>query len=126
MDSTQEIIALIQCLETQHQKLNTEQTLKIVQAYRAISKDPILIDKVIDLIVLYSTQEQYANSLTTRQNQILNLIGLNFSSREISEILSISESTVGTHRKNIIRKLGLSGPGQLQKYTSQYIQLQKE
>jgi len=45
------------------------------------------------------------NSLTKRQREILNLITLEFTTKEISEKLFISVSTVETHRKNLIKKV---------------------
>jgi len=37
-------------------------------------------------------------------------------SHEIADELFIGKSTVDTHRKNMIRKLGLSGAGELLRY----------
>jgi len=89
MNITQEIIAHIEQACSQHQKLNIHQTLKIITAYRTISNDPELIDKIIQLIKIYSKQELYSATLSSRQNQIFNLIGLDFSSKEIANMLSI-------------------------------------
>lgn len=47
------------------------------------------------------------NSLTRREFQILKLIAQQYTTREISEALHISESTVETHRKNLIRKVNV-------------------
>ncbi len=120
MNSTLEIISNIERISLKNQKLSTEQTLKIITAYRAISDDPELIDKIIHLIKMYSKQEQYSKLLSPRQNQIFNLIGLDFSSKEIADMLVISEATVSTHRKNMIKKLQLSGSGALLKMAYSY------
>lgn len=45
------------------------------------------------------------NSLTKREYQILKLITQQNTSREIADVLGISESTVETHRKNLIKKI---------------------
>jgi len=121
MNITQEIIATIEkaCLEKQ--ELNIHQTLKIITAYRNISNNRELIDKIIQHIKLYSTQKKHSKILSTRQNQILNLIGLGFSSKEIASMLSISEATVGTHRRNMIKKLKISGAGGLHKFAYQLV-----
>lgn len=121
MNVTQEIIASIEQACSQYQKLNIHQTLKIITAYRTISNDPELIDKILHLIKIYSKQEIYSTSLSPRQNQIFNLIGLDFSSKEIADMLTISEATVSTHRKNMIKKLQISGAGALQKMAYQYL-----
>lgn len=54
--------------------------------------------------------------LTTRQKEILKLIGQGKTSREISEELFIGIHTVDTHRKNMARILGLKGKGELLRY----------
>lgn len=54
--------------------------------------------------------------LTKRQREILRLITEGKSNPEIAKILFIERSTVETHRKNMIQKLGLSGPGELLRY----------
>jgi DNA-binding NarL/FixJ family response regulator len=48
--------------------------------------------------------------LTEREDEIFALIGRGRSSREIAAQLHLSQRTVETHRKNIIAKLGVSGP----------------
>lgn len=54
--------------------------------------------------------------LTTRQKEILALIAQGKTSREISEELFIGIHTVDTHRKNMIRILGIKGKGELLRY----------
>ncbi|MCL4109269.1 UNVERIFIED_CONTAM: hypothetical protein GTU68_063037 [Idotea baltica] len=48
------------------------------------------------------------NDLTKREHQILKLITQAFSNKEIAQELFISDQTVSVHRKNIMRKLGVS------------------
>ncbi len=121
MNTAQEIVAIIENACLQKQKLNTSQTLEIITAYRAISNDPELIDKLLHLVKIYSKQAYFSSALSSRQNQIFNLIGLDFSTKEIANMLAISEATVSTHRKNIIKKLKLSGAGSLHKIAYQYL-----
>lgn len=47
-------------------------------------------------------------SLTRREMEILHLITQAMSNKEIGKALYISDQTVGVHRKNIMRKLGVS------------------
>jgi len=54
--------------------------------------------------------------LTKRQIEILELVAQGKTSREISEQLFIGIHTVDTHRKNMIRILGLKGKGELMRY----------
>jgi len=48
--------------------------------------------------------------LTQREEEIFALIGRGQSNREIAAQLHLSQRTVETHRKNIVAKLGVSGP----------------
>ncbi|RKE90829.1 response regulator [Ichthyenterobacterium magnum] len=54
--------------------------------------------------------------LTKRQIEILQLIAQGKTSREIAEELFIGITTVDTHRKNMVRILGLQGKGELMRY----------
>lgn len=54
--------------------------------------------------------------LTTRQREILKLIGQGKTNQEIADQLFIGKTTVETHRKNMIQKLGLHGAGELLRY----------
>ncbi len=48
------------------------------------------------------------NHLTKREHEVLKLITQAFSNKEIAQKLFISDQTVSVHRKNIMRKLGVS------------------
>ena len=54
--------------------------------------------------------------LSNREKEILNLIANGKTSKEIADTLFIAKTTVDTHRKNMIRKLGLSSGNELVKY----------
>ncbi|MEM6895376.1 MAG: response regulator transcription factor [Bacteroidota bacterium] len=54
--------------------------------------------------------------LSSREREILQLIAKGRTSHQIADELFIGKSTVDTHRKNMIRKLGLSGAGELLRY----------
>ena len=45
------------------------------------------------------------SSLTKRELEVLKLVAQQYSTREIAQELSISESTVDTHRKNLMKKV---------------------
>ncbi|MCF6140738.1 response regulator transcription factor [Flavobacterium sp. K77] len=56
------------------------------------------------------------DNLTEREREIITLIALEFSGKEISEQLFISVNTVETHRKNIMKKLDAKNSISLVKY----------
>ena len=51
------------------------------------------------------TSQSLASKITSRENQIIQLISYEYSSKEIAEVLFISIETVKDHRKNIRKKL---------------------
>ena len=52
-------------------------------------------------------------SLTTRQKEILRLVGQGYTNREIGEQLNISVRTVEVHRFNLMRRLRVRNVAQL-------------
>ena len=54
--------------------------------------------------------------LSKSEKEILKLIALNKTSSEIADIRFTAVSTVEKHRKNMMRKLGLAGKGELLRY----------
>ncbi len=86
----------------------------VLEAIRAVAAGETYFDKKIHLPVAEKNTSK--SVLSSREKQILGLIGKGKTSHEIAEELYIGKSTVDTHRKNMIRKLGLSGPGELLRY----------
>lgn len=60
-----------------------------------------------------------AIQLTSRETEVLELLAQSLSSREIGDRLHISESTVETHKKNLIQKLSLPSARHLRTYAAQ-------
>ena len=65
------------------------------------------------------TGPKKSGDLTKRENQVLALISLGKSNRQIAEDLSISVKTVETHKSNLQGKLGLTNAAQLVRFASQ-------
>lgn len=55
--------------------------------------------------------------LSRRELEIVKLIGQGKTSQEIADALFIGKTTVDTHRKNILKKLSLSGKSELLRYS---------
>jgi len=53
------------------------------------------------------------NNLTSREKQILEIIGTGKTTKQIAEELGVSVSTVGNHRKHICKKLNLHSTAEL-------------
>ncbi len=50
-----------------------------------------------------------SNILTSREKDVFNLLTKNMSTKEIAEVLNISEKTVRNHISNAMQKLGCKG-----------------
>jgi two-component system, NarL family, response regulator NreC len=59
-------------------------------------------------------------TISPREKEILNLLTEGYSSKEIAEKLVISQSTVHTHRTNLMTKLGLSSRRDLIQYAREH------
>lgn len=59
------------------------------------------------------SQKLLHDGVTNRERDIIRLLILDKSSKEISEKLNISPHTVDTHRRNILKKLEISSTGEL-------------
>ena len=62
------------------------------------------------------TQKLLTCHLTNRENDIIRLLALDLTSKEIGKRLSISPHTVDTHRRKILQKLELKSTGELIAY----------
>lgn len=58
-------------------------------------------------------QKLLSNGISNRERDIIRLLILNKTSKEIAEKLSISPNTVDTHRRNILKKMNISSTGEL-------------
>ena len=86
----------------------------VVEAIRSVASGKTYYDKKIQP---NSRGKNSSKSvLSAREREILQLIAKGHTSHQIADELFIGKSTVDTHRKNMIRKLGLSGAGELLRY----------
>ena len=83
--------------------------------YKVIEGKRFLSDEIAELLI-HTPEEEEKGVLTSREIEILKLVAKEFNSRQIAEILFISERTVETHRKNILRKSGATNLVGLIKY----------
>jgi DNA-binding NarL/FixJ family response regulator len=61
-------------------------------------------------------EERAPSRLSTRELQVIGMIGRGHSSREIAEALSLSVKTIESHRQSIKQKLSLANNAQLVQY----------
>ncbi len=60
--------------------------------------------------------ECFSKVLTDKEQEVLELLGQGLSNEEAAPMLALSPETVQTHRRNIMKKLGLHNAMQLQSY----------
>ncbi|MCX6256694.1 MAG: response regulator transcription factor [Bacteroidia bacterium] len=95
---------------------------QLIEAVNSVNSGKIYLENEITegLIHDYLHKEESIHdntpNLTERELEILKLIAEGKSTREIGEILFISIKTVGTHKQNILVKLGLNTNTDLIKY----------
>jgi DNA-binding CsgD family transcriptional regulator len=58
-------------------------------------------------------QKLLSEGISNRERDVIRLLVLDYSSKEISDKLNISAHTVDTHRRNILKKLNISSTGEL-------------
>ena len=85
--------------------LKSIQQTELKNALRQIFRGmPYVSPEITRLMLSDMLHEKPVELLTDREREILNLIAKEYSNKMISEKLFISERTVETHRKNIVRK----------------------
>jgi len=91
---------------------------EVLNAIQAVANGEQFFDKNINVSFLNNetTRTEKKPMLSKSEREILVLIGEGKTSNEIAAIRFTSVSTVEKHRKNMIRKLGLSGKGEILRY----------
>ena len=105
--------------------LKGAETSDLIHAVRVVGRGevflyPTIAQKLVkDYLNLVQWGEGSGSSLSSREKEILRLLGEGYSTKEIAEELVISQSTVHTHRSNLMTKLGLSNRRELIQYARQ-------
>lgn len=95
---------------------------ELIEAIRTVMSDrTYLSPKVADAIVAHLQRisgkpSSEGESLTPREKEVLQLIAEGKTSKEISTLLNVSDHTVETHRKRIMKKLNINTIAGLTKY----------
>ncbi|MDT8415760.1 MAG: response regulator transcription factor [Flavobacteriaceae bacterium] len=91
--------------------------VEVQNAIRAVMQGNTYFDKNIDTSFLEVKKTRgNTDHLSDREIEILKCIARGKTNSEIADELCIGRSTVETHRKNMLRKLGLSGFNELVRY----------
>ncbi len=96
--------------------LKSDSHTDIMEALKRVEEGKIFLSQNISQMLIHHTEKPNSSSLTPREQEIVKLIVKEYSTKQIAEILFISEKTVETHRKNILKKTETSNLVGLTKY----------
>lgn len=94
-------IKMIELIEIQQDKL----FVGVAQDIRKLDLTKLQFNKLVEELDFFNNNKEKFNLLTQREKEILSFICECKTNLEISQELFISQSTVETHRKRIIKKL---------------------
>ncbi|MFD1064038.1 response regulator [Winogradskyella litorisediminis] len=89
---------------------------EVLTAIKTVYAGGTYFDSNLNINTEDNQNKKAKGDLTKRQIEILALVAQGKTSREIADELFIGVHTVDTHRKNMIRILGLQGKGELMRY----------
>jgi DNA-binding NarL/FixJ family response regulator len=91
---------------------------ELVEACRAALRgEPFLHPRALSVLMRsYLASEEADDPLSLRESEVVKLIAEGHTSRQIGELLHISEKTVERHRGNVLEKLGLKDRVALTRY----------
>ncbi|MCM3719069.1 response regulator [Fictibacillus phosphorivorans] len=95
--------------------LKTEDLLNGLKAY-SLDEIPMSKEMAFRIWKEFKKDGQGKQTLSVREQEVLQLVAKGCSNKEISKQLSITENTVKTHMKNILGKLQLDNRVQLASY----------
>jgi two-component system response regulator NreC len=90
--------------------------LELIEAVRAAAEGRRYLPAAVAAGLANSKDEVDAPPLSPRETEVLRLMALGHTNREIGEQLDLSIRTVETHRAHIQQKLGLSSRPELTRY----------
>ena len=91
--------------------LTFEEIKTFISSYQKLSLTDDVKEKMMQTLLNGQSKDDGSqdgvliSSLTKREVQVLKLVAQQYSTREIANELHISESTVETHRKNLMKKV---------------------
>jgi len=93
--------------------LKNAMDLELVDAVRRVAAGERVLDQRLGSL---AEREEDAPSLTTRELEVLQLIVLGRSNKEIAAVLGVSANTVAVHRANIMQALDIHNTAELVVY----------
>jgi len=89
---------------------------EVKNAIRSIVKnDKFFCNSVLNILLEKTNGDEncYPSKLTEREVEIIKLIATGLTSKQMAEKLFLSTHTINTHRKNIMKKIGVKGASEV-------------
>jgi len=106
--------------------LKTRAIQEVIPALEAVLEGNVYLSPKVTTVMAKaciskapSDEPDSASELTVRERQVLQLLAEGHSSRQIGDVLGVSEATVVKHRQNLMGKLNLHSVAGLTKYAIQ-------
>ncbi len=96
--------------------LKSDSHKDLLEALERVAEGKIYLSESISQMLIHHSEKPNSSSLTPREQEIVKLIIKEYNTKQIAEILFISEKTVETHRKNILKKTETTNLVGLTKY----------
>lgn len=110
MTKHQRISRFVEDIRTNHSNISTEELIALLSQSKRIYNNKIVLESLIlALKTIMAKDLKLRNTLTDREREVVKLIGTGLTNKEIAHSLSLSPTTIETHRKNIRKKLQLRG-----------------
>ncbi|MGN6664721.1 MAG: response regulator [Solirubrobacterales bacterium] len=90
--------------------------LELIEAVREVAAGRTYLPEAVAAGLAKSDEDTERSPLSPRETEVLRLMALGHTNREIGEQLSLSVRTVETHRAHIQQKLGLASRPELTRY----------
>lgn len=82
-------------------------------------EEPFVHSEILDQMPHILQQVSFSKQLSSREKQVIKLVAEGMRTKEIAEVLGISDRTVSKHRENIMIKMGLDTPADMANYATQ-------
>src|SRR5436305_6375282 len=90
----------------EHDLINAIKAVSEGKAFFSPAISKMLVEDYVRQMLAHNVEDTY-ELLTTREREVLQLLGEGRSNKEVATILELSLHTVETHRSNILQKLNL-------------------
>ncbi len=91
----------------------------IQQVAEGEEEEPFVHSDILKAMPHILQQVSFSKQLSAREKQVIKLVAEGMRTKEIAEVLGISDRTVSKHRENIMIKMGLDTPADMANYATQ-------